>query len=182
MNKPDPHRLRGTYFTPAVRVGDVLRCASRGCDVTVTGFTAGPVRWPVGRRRDGARGTSGPVVYGALADAIRAEAALAVARAWGVTRQTAAKWRRRLGVGPPAAVRARRAAAARQAVRDRGTLPKGRPWTRAEDTAVLTLQPSDAARTTGRPIGAVYGRRWVLRGRGKIPVHGWASPYRREGR
>ncbi len=179
MSKPDPPSLRGTYRTPRVRVGAVLRCEGRGCDVIVTGYTAGPIRWPVGRRRDGERGVSGPIVFGSLADAVRAETVLAVARAWGVTRQLVAKWRRTLGVGPSAEVWARLSDAARKRTRARGRLPKGPPWTRAEDAAALTLTPPDAARETGRPITAVYSRRRALRERGKYPVQGRARPRQR---
>jgi len=178
MSKPNPPTLRGTYRTPRVRVGAVLRCESRGCEVIVTGFTDGPIRWPVGRRRDGINGGSGFVVFGKLAEAVRTERVYAVARAWGVTRQLVAGWRSRLGVGPSPAVRASLAAAAQKRTRTAGRLPKGPLWTAADDAAVLTLRPPDAARKTGRPIAAVHSRRHSLRERGEFPVQGWASPYR----
>jgi hypothetical protein len=150
--------------------------------VIVTGFSHGPIRWPVGRRADGDRGISGPVVFGALAEAVRTEQVYAVARAWGVTRQMVAKWRKRLGVGLSPAARGRLAAAAKKRIRVSGKLPNGPAWTAVEDAAVLALPPRDAARKTGRPIGAVYARRSALRQRGKYPVQGWATPYRRAGR
>jgi hypothetical protein len=83
MSNADRFKLLGTDRTPRVRVGAVLPCAARGCDAILTGSTDGPIRWPVGRRRDGESRTSGPVVFGALAAAVRTETALAVARAWG---------------------------------------------------------------------------------------------------
>ncbi len=180
MSKADPPTLRRTYRPQRVRVGTVLRCEARGCEVIVTGYSDGPIRWRVGRRREGERGVSGPVVFGALAKAVRTEAVIAVARAWGVTRQTVAKWRRKLGVGPSVELRKRLAAAARATVRARGRLPKGPPWTPAKDAAALTFPPPDAARQTGRPITAVYSRRRALRERGEFPVQGWVRPDRRD--
>jgi hypothetical protein len=55
-----------------------------------------------------------------------------------------------------------------EAHKRRGTRPPkaGRPWTPAEDGAVLTLPPAEAARRTGRSLGAVYGRRAALRASG----------------
>jgi len=49
--------------------------------------------------------------------------------------------------------------------RARGTRPPkaGRPWTAAEDEAIRTLRPAEAARETGRTLGAVNGRRRELR-------------------
>jgi hypothetical protein len=38
----------------------------------------------------------------------------------------------------------------------------------------------EAARKTGRPITAVYTRRWALRERGEFPVQGWVRPDRRD--
>jgi hypothetical protein len=160
MTDADRSTLRRTYRTPRVRVGAVLFCEARGRDMIVTGMTAAPVRWPVGRTR-GEPGWPAPIVCGGLAAAVRREAAQAVARAWGVSRQTVSKWRRELGVGPPADVRARRAEAAR--ARAKGRPLKGRAWTAAEDEAVRTLPPAEAARQTGRPIKQVYGRRFTLR-------------------
>jgi hypothetical protein len=37
-----------------------------------------------------------------------------------------------------------------------------RPWTAAEDEAVRTLAPVEAATRTGRTLTAVYARRFVL--------------------
>jgi hypothetical protein len=48
--------------------------------------------------------------------------------------------------------------------RARGTRPPkaGRPWTHAEDEAVRTLSPAEAAERTGRTLRAVYSRRAEL--------------------
>ena len=172
MTDADRFKLFGMYTAPLVRVGDVVRCEARGFDVVVTGFSAGPIRWPLGRRQAGSRGGSGLVVFGDLARAIRTHAAQAVARGFGVTRQQVSEWRRDPGVGASDAERAARAAAARKRVRTKAKLPKGRPWSPTDDAAVLTLPPKQAARTTRRPITSVYSRRAVLRERAARDVQG----------
>jgi transposase-like protein len=155
VNPADRFRLLGTYSTPRVRVGRVLTCEARDCDVIVTGFSGGPIRWPVGRP-DGP-GIAALVVYGGLATAVRRETAQAVARAWGVSRQTVSQWRRALGVGDPSA---RRSEAARTRVKQ--FLPKGRGWTPAEDELVRALPAPEAAGECGRSLTAVYQRRAIL--------------------
>jgi hypothetical protein len=94
--------LLGTYHAPPFRVGQVVRCQVRG-RVTVTGFTAARIPWPVGRK--GSTGRGALVVCGGLARALRAEAAVAVARWWGASPTTVSRWRRALGIirstGPP---------------------------------------------------------------------------------
>jgi hypothetical protein len=88
--------LYGPYRTPRVRVGEVLSCEYRDCDVIVTGFSDAPIPWPLGRRRG--RGARGLVVFGALAEAVRRESAQAVGHWFGVDTQTVWAWRRALGV------------------------------------------------------------------------------------
>jgi hypothetical protein len=80
---------------PRVRVGSPLFCEARRRTVTVTGFSPGPIPWPVGRTCT--RPTL--IVCGGLVGAVRRERVEAVAWGWGVTRQTVAKWRRVLDVG-----------------------------------------------------------------------------------
>jgi hypothetical protein len=47
--------------------------------------------------------------------------------------------------------------------RERGVGTGGwRPWTAGEDALVRALRPAEAAKRTGRALGAVYQRRWVL--------------------
>jgi hypothetical protein len=163
MTATDRFKLAGTYRTPRVRVGAVLRCEARGFDVVVTRYRAGPIRWPIGRRHGENRGGSGLIVFAGLAEAVRREAVQAVARAWGVTRQQVSEWRRGMGVGPSPAERSSRSNAARERVRTQGRLPKGRPWSPADDAAVRLLPPKEAARQTGRPVTSVYSRRHLLR-------------------
>jgi len=83
MNAADRYHLLGIYRTPRVRVGAVLSCEARDCDVIVTGYTDGPIPWPVGRRV-GAKAV-GPVVYGGPARAVRTESNQAVCHWFGVT-------------------------------------------------------------------------------------------------
>lgn len=40
---------------------------------------------------------------------------------------------------------------------------RGWAWTEAEDELVRTLRPAEAARATGRTLGAVYNRRQELK-------------------
>jgi hypothetical protein len=63
----------------------------------VTGYTESPIPWPVARRR-GAGGKSAPVLYGALVRAVRRESVVAVCHWFGVSRNTACRWRKALGV------------------------------------------------------------------------------------
>src|SRR5579864_8273204 len=88
--------LYGPYRTPKVSIGTVLTCESRDCDVIVVGYTDARIPWPVGRQRG--RAARGPVVYGELAEAVRRESGIAICYWWGVTGQTATKWRKALGV------------------------------------------------------------------------------------
>jgi hypothetical protein len=162
MRSAHPFARTDTYRSPRARVGSVLFCQVRRCRVAVVGFSDGPIRWPVGRRLDGeTRGASALVVCGRLADAVRREAAQAVAHGWGVCRATISQWRAALGLSPPPAVRASRSAVAK--ARASVFLSKGRPWTAREDEAVRAIPPREAARQIGRPIQAVYFRRHMLR-------------------
>jgi hypothetical protein len=97
MTDRDRFRLLGTYQTPRVRIGRILSCESRDCDVIVTRYSNARIPWPIGRRR----GTSARslVVFGGLADAIRRESNQAVCFWFGVTPQTVSKWRKLLGIG-----------------------------------------------------------------------------------
>jgi hypothetical protein len=96
MRDADRFRLLGTYRTPRVRVGSVLSCESRDCDVIVVGYADGRIPWPLGRRRgSGARGL---ILFGDLARAVRRESNQAVCHWWGVEEQTVTKWRKALAV------------------------------------------------------------------------------------
>ena len=192
MRDSDRFRLLGTYRTPRVRVGRVLTCEARDCDVIVTGYSEARIRWPLGRRpRQAAKAL---VVYGDLARAVRRESNQAVCYWFGITPQTVSKWRKALAVGltndgthrlrsdytrEPWAKRARRKGAARNGDPDRrakiaaakrgkprptpaGWVPFGAAWTAQADELVRTLPPKLAAKRTGRTLRAVYQRRYHL--------------------
>lgn len=96
MRDADRFRLLCIYRTPRVRIGTVLTCEARDCDVVVTGYTDARIPWPVGRRKGAP--ARGPVVFGGLAEAVRRESNQAVCYWFGVTPWTASKWRRLLGI------------------------------------------------------------------------------------
>jgi hypothetical protein len=97
MRHADRFRLVGTYRTPKVRIGSVLSCEARDCDVIVTGHSDARIPWPVGQPR--ARGgRPGLVVFGGLAVAVRHESSRAVCHWFGVGAATMARWRTALGV------------------------------------------------------------------------------------
>ena len=97
MRDTDRFKLLGTYRTPQVRVGAVLACEARDCDVIVIGYTDAPIPWPVGY--PWARGgRPGLIVYGGLARAVRREANQAVGHWFGVGPSVVARWRALLGV------------------------------------------------------------------------------------
>jgi hypothetical protein len=98
MRDADRFRLLGTYRTPRVRVGRVLSCEARDCDVVVSGYTEGRIPWPVGYPRERG-GSPAPVVFGDLARAVRTESNQAVFYWFGITPQTVSKWRKALRVG-----------------------------------------------------------------------------------
>jgi hypothetical protein len=80
---------------------------------------------------------------------------------------------RMLGTAPDAVVATRigRTALAVRVMRDRLGIPNpaampgaygSPPWTEEEDDLVYRLPPAEAARQTGRTLGAVYSRRTML--------------------
>ena len=84
----------GPYFPPHVQVGAEVECAYYGL-VRVTGWSQGPLPWPQCH-------ISGPhsmILFEDLARAVAGESALAVAVAWGVSRDRVTKWRQCLDVG-----------------------------------------------------------------------------------
>lgn len=97
MNDSERYKLHGKYKTPRFRMGSVLTCEYRDCDVVVVGYSDGRIPWPRGRKRGlGTRG--GFIVYGDLKKAIRTESNQAVAYWFGVTVAVVSHWRRALGV------------------------------------------------------------------------------------
>jgi hypothetical protein len=93
-SKVDKHKLHfGPYSTPPFRYGAKVDCLSRG-EVKITGLSDAPIQWPIGSIRGG----RSPVLFDSLVDAVRMEAACAVAHWWGVSTKLVRKWRRALGV------------------------------------------------------------------------------------
>jgi len=133
----------GPYVTPVVAIGVVVECEVRGL-VTVVGVTHGPIPWPVGERD----GEAQPIVFKALARAVRQEESAAVAAAWGFTTVQVEQWR------------------------DKCRQPRRRkkqtissppiPWKREDDELVRVLSLAEAARLTGRTLTAVRKRRRAL--------------------
>src|SRR5262245_21658146 len=190
MPQSPPRLLAGPYTPPPLRRGDRATCLFRDTDVTVTSWTSVSIPWPRCCRPGTHGGGSGLLVTEELARAVRTESAAAVCHWWGVTPGVVWRWRKALGVGPmdsPGTRQARQAAAVRggravrdQAIRRRRALglrvPVGEPppnsappWSAEEDELVRTLSPRAAARRTGRPLKAGYGRRQQLRQKGRGP-------------
>jgi len=133
----------GPYITPVVAPGVVVECEVRGL-VTIAGISDAPIAWPLGER-DGERQ---PVVFKALARALRQEAPEAVAAAWGVTVRTVEAWR---------------AACKHPRHRKKQTISSPPiPWKREDDELIASLSLSEAARLTGRTLTAVRKRRRTL--------------------
>lgn len=82
------------YTPPRCRVGDFLPCERTGEEVQVTGWSDGPIRWPVWR--NGTRLSL--VLCGDLTRAVREEAADDVMRLFVVCELVVIQWRKALGV------------------------------------------------------------------------------------
>ena len=86
MRDADRFKLLGTYKTPRVRVGTVLACEARDCDVIVTGYTdAHPVAGGLSPR---AGRVPGPGRLRGPRRAVGRESNQAVCYWFGVTAQT----------------------------------------------------------------------------------------------
>jgi hypothetical protein len=87
--------LYGPYRAPPFRFGDVVFCERRG-EVKIVGLSSGRIPWPMGERN----GQRSLILFGALADAVRLESAVAVAYWWGASPWLTWQWRNTLRVGP----------------------------------------------------------------------------------
>ncbi len=94
MEYSEKIRLAGEYLSPEVARGGRLFCEIRG-EVVVGGHTDALIPWP--RIMKGGRPVL--ILCGDLVEAVRNEAAMAVAHWWGVDPNTVRVWRRALGVG-----------------------------------------------------------------------------------
>ncbi len=94
MRDSERYRLRfGPYQTPAFAYGARVNDLARG-RVVIVGLSAAKIPWPIGKRGPG----KSPVLYGALANAVRREAKQAVAHWFGVSLWRVQEWRKALEV------------------------------------------------------------------------------------
>ena len=96
MQERDRVKLLGRYRTPRFRYGDVVTCEVRG-DMKIVGLSNARGPWPKGRTGKRSRAS---ILYGARAEAVRRESAVAVAYWFGVGKFTVWHWRKALGVDP----------------------------------------------------------------------------------
>lgn len=134
----------GPYLTPVVANGVVVECEVRGL-VKIVGLSEAPIPWPIGERD----GLCEPVVFKALARAVRQETPEAVAATWGVSTATAEQWK--VACHRP-----------RQRKKQTHRTPPI-AWKPAHDELIATLSLAEAARLTGRTLTAVRKRRRILR-------------------
>jgi len=133
----------GPYVTPVLAPGIVVECEVRGL-VTVVRLSDAPLPWPLGERDGGLQ----PIVFKALARAVRQESPDAVAAAWGIDIETAKRWR--LACHKP--LQRKKQTVASPPI----------PWKHDDDELICRLSLSEAARLTGRTLTAVRKRRRAL--------------------
>jgi hypothetical protein len=178
--------LHGPYTAPALRRGDRATCLLRDADVIITAWSDGRIPWPR-CKVPGRRGGSGLLVEEELARAVRCESARALCYGWGITTETAWRWRQALGVArlnegsrlllaQTAAERGRklrgRKLPAEQCERRRRTArelnlrqylrpsaPPEKRWTAAEVARLGTLPDEQLAEQLGRTAAAVRVQR-----------------------
>src|SRR5262245_29730878 len=100
MPRPDPDTVKllfGPYAPPALGVGDRADCLSRDCTCRVVSISDAPIPWPKVLPLGG-RGQPTLLLNFDLAEAVRREAAAAVAHWWGVRPPVVCRWRKALGV------------------------------------------------------------------------------------
>jgi hypothetical protein len=188
----DTTLIGGPYEAPPWKVGDVVPCEYRDYDCVVVDFSDAPVPWPLGERHHCEHGQNrkrGIIVAGALIDAVRMEAALAVAHHWGVGLGVVRCWRRALGVDPltEGTRRLKSAASASEMARkvESGVLwtpevnearahatsaartgiapPHEIAWTPEDDAILLRVGARAAAPLIGRTLSACNARLHRLR-------------------
>ena len=162
----DPEKVRllfGPYRPPPLKRGDRAFCLFRGALVVVTGRTGARIPWPLchlaGYRRPCGRGI---LVDDELARAIRHESATAVKYWWGVSRNTARRWRGAFGVGRRDNEGTHRLVLGAIQVNMDTRGDDGRVWTRDEVALLGALPDAEVARRTGRTANAVTVKRRKL--------------------
>lgn len=192
MSAPDRLALiGGPYGVPPWKVGDIVPCLYRDCDVIITGGTGAAISWPIGRRHPWIKGCRYCVVVnGDLVRAVQTEAVIAVAHWWGVSEAVVRNWRRSLGVGmmTPGTTRAfssaaterlpivlpalqaedsRRRAAKTVSAQMRGHAPSHEvPWTPEEDAVLIARGAAESSNILGRSRNACNVRAFRLRNPG----------------
>ena len=80
-------------LAPRVRLGQIILCEARDCDLVVVEISNARIPWPIGRRKS--QSGKSLIVFGELAEAVRRESNQAVCYWFGVTPpQTVSKWRK----------------------------------------------------------------------------------------
>jgi hypothetical protein len=168
--------LSGPYKAPPCKVGNRLHCKIHGW-VIVTGFSKGPIRWPL----VALGGQSSYILCGDLIRAVQDEATQAVAHWWGVSTGSVASWRKALGVdqcnegtrqlrsriaeqrrGKPFSEETRQKMSA--TAKAKGTRPPwlNPAWSPEEDALLGRIPDEEIARRTRRTRQAIYMRRHKL--------------------
>ncbi len=94
MRNSERFKLRfGPYETPKFKYGAAVNDLDRG-RVRIVGLSAAKIPWPIGKRGP----SKSPVLYAALAHAVRREAKQAVAYWFGVSLWRVQEWRKALAV------------------------------------------------------------------------------------
>jgi transposase-like protein len=136
----------GPYHLPRVKIGQRVECEYAGT-VRIVAISDAPQQWPLGV----VRGHRIPVLYRDLVRAVRTEAAIDVAEAWGVSPGLVSKWRKALRVKSTTGTRQRRSEGVK--ARDPARAHKialahrGQPRDTAKATAARLAKPvSEATR------------------------------------
>jgi hypothetical protein len=97
MHDVDRVKLLGRYRTPRFRYGDVVTCEMRS-DMKIVGLSNARIPWPKGRT---GKRSQALILYGALANAVRRESAVAVAYWFGGGKFTVWRWRKAISAWHP---------------------------------------------------------------------------------
>jgi len=163
--KTDRDRLKllfGPYTAPPLRKGERTFCLFRDCPVVVAAWSDAPIPWPRCYYAEGRARGCGLLVDEELVRAIKHESAAAVMFWWGVSRNTARRWRGAFGVGRTDNEGTHRLVyGAIQANMDSRPYG-GRVWTPGEAALAGALPDGEVARRTGRTRNAVAVKRREL--------------------
>src|SRR5262245_27210981 len=160
MSAVDRFQLRfGPYGAPRCQVGAAAHCLLHG-EVTVARISDGHIPWPMATRRGGASF----VLCGDLVQAVRREAACAVAHWFGVSTWMVRAWRRALGV--PVRNEGDRLLMREYALGDRGRRARSAALATARDP-IRRAKISAAQRGRRRPLHVIEALRKAMTGRAR---------------